>query len=214
MNDTVLEEVESFKYLGATISSDGKSLTEIKNRIALATGAISNLTVLWKCRKISFTVKFKLYNTLILSVLMYGCESWTLVAESERRLQAFEMKCFRRLLGISYKEHKTNEFVSQEISSLIGQYEPLLTAVKRRKFFWFGHVVRSNTLDLSKTILQGFTDGSRSRGGQRKLWMDNLKEWSGKSVDYLTRLAETRPLWYSSVADFLAPRRPTGHGKQ
>ena len=152
--------------------------------------------MLWKSRKISFNVKFKLYNTLVLSILLYGCESWTLVAESE--LQAFERKCFRRLLGISYKEHKTNDNVYQQIRSLTGQYEPLLTTVKRRKFYWFGHLVRSNKLLLSMTILQGYTDGSRARGRQRKLWVDNLKDWSGESVAHLTSIiAKTRPLWYN-----------------
>ena len=77
MNYITLEEVNTFKYLGATISSDGQSITEIKSRIALATGALSNLTVR-KSSKISFNVKFKLYNTLVLSILLYGCDSWTL----------------------------------------------------------------------------------------------------------------------------------------
>lgn len=214
MSNICLEEVVSFKYLGSTLTSDGKSLTEIKSRIALATAASSNLSILWKSRKISFKVKFRMYNALVLSVLLYGCECWTLLAESERRLQAFEMKCFRRMLGISYREHKTNEYVSMHIRSLAGPYEPLLTIVKRRKFHWFGHVVRSNN-NLSKTILQGTTNGSRARGRQMRLWTDNLKTWSGRSVDHLTRLSEIRPTWYPAVDDFLmTPRRPNGHGKQ
>ena len=212
MNNSCLEEVKTFKYLGSTVSSDGKSLSDIKSRIALATAALSNLAVLWSNRRISFRVKFKLYNSLVLSVLLYGSESWTLVAETERRLQAFEMKCFRRLLGISYREHKTNEFVCQQILACVGKYQLLLPTIKRRKFCWFGHVVRNKS--LSKTILQGYTEGSRSRGRQRRLWVDNLKDWSGKSVDYLTRLAENRPRWYSAVADFVAPRRSDGHGQQ
>ena len=122
MSNICLEEVVSFKYLGSTLTSDGKSLTEIKSRIALATAASSNLSVLWKSRKISFKVKFRMYNTLVLSILLYGCECWTLLAESERRLQAFEMKCFRRMLGISYREHKTNEYVSMHIRPLAGPY--------------------------------------------------------------------------------------------
>ncbi len=90
---------------------------------------LSCRTSMWKSRKISFTVKLKLYNTLVLSILLYDCERWASVAESEWRLQAFEMKCFRRLLGISYREHKTNEYFCQQIISLKGQYEPLLTTV-------------------------------------------------------------------------------------
>ena len=106
LNDVCLEEVNCFKYLGSILSSDGKSLPEIKNKIALATAALSNLSTLWKSRKIKFKVEFKLYNSLVQSVLLYGCESWILVAESERRLQAFEIKYFRRMLGISYRNTK------------------------------------------------------------------------------------------------------------
>jgi hypothetical protein len=213
MNDVCLEEVNTFKYLGATLSSDGKSITEIKNRMALATAALSNLTTLWKSRKIKFKVKFKLYNSLVLSVLLYGCESWTLVAESERRLQAFEMKCFRRMLGISYRERKTNEYVNMQVRSLAGPVKPLLTTVKRRQFQWFGHVIRStNRNSLSKTILQGSTNGSRARGRQRRLWTDNLKVWSGKTLDQLIRLSENRNVWRSTVDGFLAPLRSSGQG--
>ena len=152
-------------------------------------------------------------NSLVLSVLLYGCESWTLVAESERRLQAFEMKCFRRMLGISYRERKTNEYVNMQVRSLAAPVKPLLTTVKRRKFQWFGHVIRStNRNSLSKTILQGSTNGSRARGRQRRLWTDNLKVWSGKTLDQLIRLSENRNVWRSTVDGFLAPLRSSGQG--
>ncbi len=69
--------------------------------------------------------KFKLYKTLVLSILMYGCESWTLTADLERRIQAFEHKCFRKLLRLSYTEHKTNEFVWQQVTTYAGSQELL-----------------------------------------------------------------------------------------
>ena len=77
MNNTCLEEVGTFRYLGSTVSANRKLLTDIKNIIALATSAMSNLAVLWNNIQNSFRVKFKLYITLlVLSVLLYGCESW------------------------------------------------------------------------------------------------------------------------------------------
>ena len=87
-----------------------------------------------------------------MSVVLYGFESWTLTADLERRIQAFENKCFRRMLGISYREHKTNEYVWQEVSILAGPQELLLSIVKRRKLSWFGHVCRHDT--LPKIILE------------------------------------------------------------
>ena len=75
---------------------------------------------------------------------MYACESWTLTAELEKRTQAFEMRCYRRLLNISYKDHVTNEEVRRKIQAAIGEYDELLTLVKKRKLRWFGHVSRSS----------------------------------------------------------------------
>ena len=105
-----LEEVENFKYLGAIISNEG-SKPEILSRIAQATAAFSRLKIIWRDKSISLASKVKLMRTLILSTFLYACESLTLTAEIERRIQALEMRCYRRLLNISYKDHVTNEEV-------------------------------------------------------------------------------------------------------
>ena len=97
-----LEEVENFKYLGAIISNEG-SKPEILSRIAQTTAALSRLKIIWRDKNISLASKVKLMWALILSTYLYACESWTLTAEIERRIQALEMKCYRRLLNTSYK---------------------------------------------------------------------------------------------------------------
>ena len=105
MNGEQLEEVGSFKYLGATLTKDGRSTSEIKTRLAMATAAMAKLSRFWKSKTISFNTKMKLFKALVLSILLYGCESWTMTAETTRRIQTFETKCFRRLLDISWKEN-------------------------------------------------------------------------------------------------------------
>ena len=77
-----------------------------------------------------------------------------------------EMRCFRKLLGISYRDHINNEEVKARIGNAIGPYEDLLTTVNRRKLKWYGHVTRSS--GLAKTILQGTVQGGRQRGRQTK----------------------------------------------
>ena len=74
-------------------------------------------------------------RSLVISIFLYACESWTLTAEleTEKRTQAFEMRCYRRLLNISYKDHITNEEVRRKIQAAIGEYDELLTLVKKRK---------------------------------------------------------------------------------
>ena len=114
--------------------------------------------------------------SLVISISLYACESWTLTAELGKRTQAFEMRCYRRLLNISYKDHVTNEEVRRKIQVAIGEYDELLTVVKKRKLRWFGHVSRSS--GLAKTILQGTVKGKRKRSRQKKRWADNIKEWT------------------------------------
>ena len=106
---------------------------------------------------------------------MYACESWTLTAELQRRIQAIEMRCYRKILCISYKDHVTNEEVHAKIQQAIGLHEDPLIIVKRHKLQWYGHVSHSSC--VAKTILQGTVKGGRRQGRQRKRWEDNIREW-------------------------------------
>ena len=83
--------------------------------------------------------KIRLMCSLVTSIFLYACESWTLTAELQRRIQAMEMRCYRKILHISYKDHVTNEEVHAKIQKAIGPHEDLLTIVKRRKLLWYGH---------------------------------------------------------------------------
>ena len=132
-------------------------------------------------------------RSLVISIFLYACESWTLTAELDTRTQAFEMRCYRRLLNLSYKDHVTNEEVRREIQAAIGEYDELLTIVKKRKLRWFGHVSRSSC--LANTILQSTVKGKRKRGRQKKRWEDNIKEWTGMDFASSTRAAENRTKW-------------------
>ena len=75
-----------------------------------------------------------------MSIFLYACETWTITVDIERRIQALEMRCSCKLLGISYRDHITNEEVKARIGNAIGPYEDLLTSAKRRKLKWYGHV--------------------------------------------------------------------------
>ena len=82
-------------------------------------------------------------RSLVTSIFLYAFESWTLTAELQRRMQAMEMKCYSKILRISYKDHVTNEEVRAKIQQAIGPHEDLLTIVKRPKLQWNGYVSRS-----------------------------------------------------------------------
>ena len=118
----------SFKYLGAVVSDDG-SIPEVLSRIEQATAALTKLKLIWRDNNISLGSKVK--HSLVISIFLYACETWTLTSELEKRTQAFEMRCYRRLWNISYEDHVTNEEVRRKIQATIGEYDELLTLVKK-----------------------------------------------------------------------------------
>ena len=131
--------VTSFKYLGAVVSDDG-SKPEVLSRIAQATADLKKLKPIWRDNNISLGLKVKRMRSLVISIFPYACESWTLTAELEKRTQAFEMRCYRRILNISYKNHVINEEGRRKVQAAFGEYDKLLTLVKKLKLRWFGRV--------------------------------------------------------------------------
>ena len=119
-----------------------------------------------------------------------------------------EMRYYRKILRISYKDHVTNEEVRAKIHQAIGPHEGLLTIVKRRKLQWHGHV--SCTSGLAKAILQGTVKGGRRQGGQRKRWEDNTRTWTGMEFAKSQRAVENREKRRKLVAkSSVVPQRPS-----
>ena len=128
-------------------------------------------------------------RSLVTSIFLYACESWTLTAEPQRRIQAMGTRCYRKIQRISYKDHVTNEEVRAKIQQAIDPHD-LLTIVKRRKLQWYGHASRSS--GLAETILQGAVKGGRRQGRQRKRWEDNFRESTGLEFVKSQRAVENR----------------------
>ena len=142
-----LGTVASFKYLGFVITDEG-SKPEILSRVAQ-----TRLKPVWNDRSISLSSKIRLMRTLVTFIL-------------QRRIQAMEMRYYRNILRISYKDHVTNEEVRAKIQQVIGPHGDLLMIVKRRKLQWYGHVSRSS--GLAKTILKGTLRGERRQDRERQ----------------------------------------------
>ena len=135
-----------------------------------------------------------------MSVLTHGYGSWTLKAESERRIAAYEKTIFRRILKISYRDDITNISVMQVNTEVAGPQEPLLATVKRRKLQWFGHTTRHNA-----------EHGQRPQKTRKttKMYLDNIREWTGLEPQELCEAAHNRPRWrkISVEASKCAPLR-------
>ena len=124
---------------------------------------------------------------------------------------AMEMRCYRKILRISYKDHVTNEEVRAKIQQAIGPHEDHLTIVKRHKLQWYGHVSRPS--GLAKTILQGTVKRGRRQDSQKKMWEDNIREWTGLEFVKSQRAVEDREKWRKLVVkSSVMPRRPSRLG--
>jgi len=120
-----------------------------------------------------------------------GCESWTLRKNEEARLDAFEMKGLRKILRVSWTAKKTNEWVLNKA----GVRKELLDSVKARKLAYYGHTMSKQGSWLEKEIMQGTMPCARRRGRPRTAWMDNIKTWTGLSIEESVRMTEDRDKW-------------------
>ena len=100
-----LEEVQQFKYLDAVMNEDATSTTEIRTRLAIATAQMAKLNHIWKCIEVREKTKIQLMKALVTAVARYGCETWTLSKQLKKKISACKMRCFRRLLGVHWREH-------------------------------------------------------------------------------------------------------------
>ena len=118
------------------------------------------------------------------------------------------MRCYRKILRISYHDYVINEEVCAKIQQAIGPHEDPLTIVKRRKLKYYGHVSRSS--GLAKTILRGTVKKGRRQGRQKKSWKDNIKEWTGLEFAKSQRTVENREKWRKLVVNpSVVPQRPS-----
>ena len=133
-----------YEIEGAVITDEGFK-PEILSSIAQTTAALIRLKPVWNDRSISLSSEIRLMRSLVTSTFLYAGESWTPTAELHKRIQAMEMRCYPKMLHISYKDHVTNDEVRAKIQLTIVPHEDL-TIVNRRKLQWYGHVSRSSGL--------------------------------------------------------------------
>ena len=189
-----LETVTNFKYLGAIVTDEGTK-REVLTRITQATSTLTKLKTVW----------IQILRSIVTSTFLYACETWTFTAELERRIQTFEMRCYRKIFGISFRDRITND-VRNRVRATIGPHDDLLSIVKTRKLRWYGHVTRAT--GLANTIMQGTVPGGRRRGRPKNYWNDNIKEWTELLLAKTLRLAEDKDGWRKIIRHMWCPYSP------
>jgi len=124
----------------------------------------------------------------VLLFIAQWCGGWTLKKSDRNRIESFEMWCWRKMLGISSKAHRTNISILEEI----GLVRELMGKVARMKLQYFGHVVGASAGNVALTVLEGSVNGLRHQGRPRRQWMDDIEEWSGCSYIQLKEMSQER----------------------
>ena len=183
-----IECVNQFIYLGSLISNDNDCSKEIKRRIGIAVGALGKLCDIWKSSSVLLKEKMKLLDACVFSTLMYACETWTLKKTDIQRLNSFEMKCYRKVLGIRWNQFVRNERVRE----LVSRPKEIVETIIGRKMSLFGHICRMEEHRLIKTVMLGSAEGKRGKGRPRRKWLDDIKEWCNTDIISAVRMAQNR----------------------
>ena len=168
-----VETVSDFIFGGSKITADGDCSHEIKRRLFLVRKTMTNLDSILKSRDITLLTKVHLVKAMVFPVV-YGCERWTINKAEHRRIDAFELWCWRRLLGVPWIARKSNESILKKISSGCS-LEGLMLKLKLQ---YSGHLMQ-RTDSSEKTLVLGKIEGRRRRGQWRMRWLDGIpKQWT------------------------------------
>ena len=204
IDNSTFERVEEFKYLGTTLTDQNSIVEEIKSRLKSGNACYHSVQNLLSSRLLSKNLKIKIYRIVILPVVLYGCETWSLPLREKRKLRVFENMVLRRIFG-PRRDEVTGEWRRMHNEELNDLYPSpnIVRVIKSRRMRWSGHVARMGEERGVYRVLVGKPEGRRPLGRPRRRWADNirtdLQEVGCGYMDWIG-LAQDRDRWRTLVS--------------
>jgi hypothetical protein len=156
INGCAFEKTDKFTYLGSSVTKDNRVEKEVKVRIGKAANTMRRLQKVWRSKKLSYRTKMKLYNSTVLSALIYGAETWPVTLAMARKIDGFDSGCLMKILQIRRQDKVTNVEVRKRTGQL-----PTSLLLQKRCLRWFGHIIRQSDERLPRRAMQWQPVGKR-----------------------------------------------------
>ena len=173
----LVEQVQSFKYLGSFVETSGSVLLDVQDKIGRASRVFGALHSAVFCDgSLSLSTKRMVYCSMVLGVLLYGAESWAIKERTIRKIESFHNRCMRCILGVSRADQRIRHLTSEQIRAMFGMETSMKDLLSIRRLRWLGHTARKDDVRIPKRLLFGWLPHSRPAHGAKLRWRDKVRQ--------------------------------------